>query len=60
MTYQLALATAGAVLALVVAGRAIMYGIDRGQLSPSIVGSLCLLGLIAGAALTPLVDHLGW
>lgn len=60
MSYELALGAAGAILFLVALGRAIMYTVRDGDLDPRLLGTLILLGLLGGAALTPLADHLGW
>lgn len=56
----LPLAVIGAILCTVALGRAIMYTVRDGNLDPRLIGTLVLLGLLGGAALTPLADHLGW
>lgn len=61
MIVGLPLACAGVLVLLVTGIRAIMYAIRPTEVvDPREFGSLILLGLIGGAALTPLIEHLGW
>lgn len=59
MTYQLAVACAGALALLATGGHVIMHAVRGQRFGASYLGTLVLLGLLGGAALTPLIDHLG-
>jgi hypothetical protein len=59
MTYQLALAAAGALVLMVTASHAIIHVARGADLNESYLAKLVSLGLLGGAALTPLINHLG-
>lgn len=59
MTYEIPLAAAGALALLATAGHVIMHAVRDRHFGLRYLRTLVLLGLLGGAALTPLIDHLG-
>lgn len=59
MTYQLALGAAASFVMLVSGVSAIRHAALGKAVDEPYLAKLFLLGLLGGAALTPLIDHLG-
>lgn len=59
MTYQLALGIAAALILMVTGAHAIIHVARGDGIQPPYLAKLVLLGLLGGAALTPLINHLG-
>lgn len=59
MTYQLPLAVAAALVLLATAVHVMLHGVRDREMDFAYLRRIALLGCLGGAALTPLIDHLG-